>query len=217
MNTDPTQRFIRSSDLHRRAFLSQVAAGTGLLAAQPLFANETEPSPGSPVKRPYTGPNVILIRFGGGVRRRETIDPEHTYAPFFCHDLAKRGTLFNQMEIASLNGVETSHGQGTLYILTGKYDRYKDVAGKFLGERFEAKVPTVFEYLRKQYDIPDHQTLIINGEDRTNEEFYTFSRTSAAGEGLSCSVPDCRYVPPSLPREGPGRRRFHTPSLLPSP
>jgi hypothetical protein len=72
-------------------------------------------------------------------------------------------------------GVDTSHGQGTLYILTGKYEKYKDIERKFMSERFEAKVPTVFEYLRKAFAVPDYQALIVNGEDRTNEEFYTFS------------------------------------------
>ena len=118
---------------------------------------------------------MVIVRFGGGVRRRETIDPEHTYSPFLCNDLTKRGALFKKMEIDCLEGVETSHGQGTLYILTGRYDKYKDVGGKMLGQRFESKVPTVFEYLRKTYDVPEHQALIINGEDRTDEEFYSFS------------------------------------------
>ncbi len=36
-------------------------------------------------------------------------------------------------------------------------------------------MPTVFEYFRKEYDIPDYQALIVNGEDRTDEEFYSFS------------------------------------------
>jgi hypothetical protein len=79
------------------------------------------------------------------------------------------------MEIADTPGVETGHGHGTLYILTGKYDKYEDVTKKFLGERFEAKVPTLFEAFRKHYDVPEHQALIINGEDRTDEEFYSFS------------------------------------------
>ena len=77
--------------------------------------------------------------------------------------------------IDSLEGVATSHGQGTLYILTGKYDKYRDVTGRFLGQRFEAKVPTIFEYLRNAYRVPSHETLIVNGEDRTHEEFYSFS------------------------------------------
>ena len=136
----------------------------------------------------YTGPNVVVIRFGGGVRRRETIDPQNTFSPFFCHELVRKGTLFKRMEIDDLEGVETSHGQGTLYLLTGKYDRYKDIGDKFLGERFESKVPTIFEYLRKQYDIPEHQTLIINGEDRKDEEFYAFSNHTLYGVRFRSNV-----------------------------
>lgn len=36
-------------------------------------------------------------------------------------------------------------------------------------------MPTLFEYLRKAYAVSDEQTLMINGEDRIAEEFYTFS------------------------------------------
>ena len=150
----------------RRTFLKSAAA----MALAPQFIRASDAA-----KPKYNGPNVVIVRFGGGVRRRETIDPEHSYSPFLCNDLTKRGTLFKKMEIDCLEGVETSHGQGTLYILTGRYDKYKDVGGKMLGQRFESKVPTVFEYLRKTYDVPEHQALIINGEDRTDEEFYSFS------------------------------------------
>ncbi|MCI0745394.1 MAG: hypothetical protein L0Y58_08325 [Verrucomicrobia subdivision 3 bacterium] len=173
---------LQTNGIPRRTFLKGIVAGGALLPALPgAVAAESE----SPA---YRGPNVIIVRFGGGVRRRETIDPDHTYAPFLCHELASRGTLFKNMEIASLEGIETSHGQGTLYIVTGKYDKYKDVRGQFLGERFEAKVPTVFEYLRKQFDVPHHQTLIVNGEDRTNEEFYTFSNHHLFGVNYRSNV-----------------------------
>jgi len=164
--------------LRRRTFLKDVLVGAGALAAADGLIAETLPDLTDRSKPAYRGPNVIIVRFGGGARRRETIDGETTYAPFLCHELAKRGTLYNKMEIDSFTptvGVDTSHGQGTLYIITGKYEKYKDVTQKFLAERFESKVPTLFEYLRKAYDIPDYQTLIVNGEDRTNEEFYTFS------------------------------------------
>ena len=166
----------------RRTFIKGVAAGAALFPSwSPALAAE-------PARPDYRGPNVVIVRFGGGVRRRETIDPDRTYAPFLSHDLTKRGTLFKNMSIAQLEGVETSHGQGTLYIVTGKYDRYKDVRGQFLGERFEAKVPTVFEYVRKQFNVPDHQTLIVNGEDRTNEEFYTFSNHHLFGVSYKSNV-----------------------------
>lgn len=34
--------------------------------------------------------------------------------------------------------------------------------------------PTLFEYLRRSFDIPSHQVLPVNGEDRPQEEFFTF-------------------------------------------
>ena len=136
----------------------------------------------------YAGPNVVIIRFGGGVRRRETIDPEHTHSPYLCRELTKRGTLFKNMWMDGLEDIDTSHGQGTLFILTGKYEKYHDIGDAFLGERFESSVPTVFEYLRKSYDVPNHQTLIINGEDRTQEEFYSFSNHHLFGATFKSDV-----------------------------
>lgn len=160
--------------MNRRSFLRRAAIGA---AASPAILHAEERSEKSLQGQPreYGGPNVIVIRFGGGVRRKETIDETTSYAPYFLKELVPRGVLFNQMTISQMEHVETGHGQGTLNILTGIYDRYQDVGGKFLGQRFEAKVPTLFEYLRKTYNLPAEQTLIINGEDRTDEEFYSFS------------------------------------------
>ena len=165
--------------LNRRQF------GTGLLAAT---AGGTL-APGRLLGQAnYNGPNVIILRFGGGVRRRETIDLEHTYAPFLRHELAKRGTLFTDMRISAQKDVVTSHAQGTLYILTGRYDKYSDIENKFLSERFEPKAPTLFEYLRKAYNVPSHQTLIVNGEDRESEDFLTFSTNHFYGVNYRSSV-----------------------------
>lgn len=172
--------------LDRREFLQRVALGVGAVTLGGGVLNAAAES--VVTRGAYRGPNLILVRFGGGVRRRETIDPAHTYAPFFRHELAKRGTLYTNMEIVSQPGIQTSHGEGTLNILTGKFDTYKDVTGKFLSARFEAKVPTVFEYLRKQYDVSQSQTLIINGEDRIDEEFYSFSNHHLFGVNYKSNV-----------------------------
>jgi hypothetical protein len=157
----------------RRDFIKGVALGAGVLSAGglPLIANS---------KPDYAGPNLILVRFGGGVRRRETIDPQHSYSRFFLHQLIPRGTFYPQMTIDQFQDINTSHGEGTLYIATGKYEKFKGIGAKigdkrFLDARFEASVPTVFEYLRAAYNVPEHQTLIINSEDRGDEEFYNFS------------------------------------------
>jgi len=122
----------------------------------------------------YSGPNVIIVRFGGGVRRRETIDPDNTYAPFLRHTLTKRGILIPDMTIAQLDGVDASHAEGTLNLLTGRYLAYRDAGSKVLDDRLEPTQPTLFEYLRSAFDIPSHQALLINGEDRPQEEFFTY-------------------------------------------
>lgn len=47
---------------------------------------------------------------------------------------------------------------------------------------------TLFECLRKEYAIPEHETLIINSEDRTDEEFYSFSNHHLFGVEYKSSV-----------------------------
>jgi hypothetical protein len=153
----------------RRSFL--VAAGG---AAAAIAMPGTAPGPGASLPG-YAGPNVVLVRFGGGVRRQETIVPGHSYSPYFLHDLVPRGVLFPAMGIDQFQDINTSHGEGTLYLLTGKYQKFRDVEGRFLGGRFESSVPTLFEYFRAAFAVPEHEALIVNGEDRTDEEFYNFS------------------------------------------
>jgi hypothetical protein len=122
----------------------------------------------------YGGPNVVLVRFGGGVRRAETIDEAATWAPYLRNVLAPRGTFIPDLRIDKLEGINTSHAEGTLNLLTGRYLAYRDAGSRFLDDRLEPTEPTLFEYLRTSFDIPSHQALLINGEDRPQEEFFTF-------------------------------------------
>jgi hypothetical protein len=194
-----------STPLDRRRFLKKTAAlgaaaaGLSISADRPDNANDAADDPAeilSPRRSATLGPypdakpRVILIRFGGGVRRLETIlDPERTYCPFIYHELFRRhGVLFPNVEIESSPGIETSHGQGTLYIMTGRYAHYADIERKPLSDRFIPIVPTVFEYFRKAYRVPPHQALIINGEDRINEDFYTFSNCRPYGINYRSTV-----------------------------
>src|SRR5437016_4169114 len=101
--------------IDRRRFLGQASAGLGVFATGATRGNNGEdvplggdppahPDPPLPAdRRPYRGPNLVLVRFGGGVRRLETIlEPEHTYCPFIYHELYRRqGVLFNNVEIES--------------------------------------------------------------------------------------------------------------------
>ncbi len=148
----------------RRAFNAGLAAGT---ASLPFARSATAAAE-------YRGPKVILVRFGGGVRRHETIDPAATYAPFLLNSLARRGVLIPDMRIEQLDGVDTSHAEGTLNLLTGRYLAYRD-AGSGIGvDRLEPTEPTLFEYFREAFNVPSHRVLLINGEDRPQEEFFTF-------------------------------------------
>ncbi len=189
--------------MDRRRFLSQTAAGLGAIGAGLVVGCDEKPEgsvaaakPALPEagdegpRRDYRGPNVILIRFGGGVRRLETIlSPENTYCPFVYHELyKKRGILFSDIEIEARQGIDTSHGQGTLYLLTGQYRHYEDITRKPFADRFESADPTIFEYFRKVYNVPEHQALIVNGEDRINEEFYTFSNHHLFGVRFRSTV-----------------------------
>jgi hypothetical protein len=122
----------------------------------------------------YRGPNVIIVRFGGGVRRRETIAPGTTFAPFLSNVLARRGVLIPSMTIAQLEGVDISHAEGTLNILTGRYRAYRDADSRLLAQHLEPTEPTIFEYLRRAFDVPAHQALLVNGEDRPQEEFFSY-------------------------------------------
>ncbi len=69
--------------------------------------------------------------------------------------------------------MNTSHAEGTLNLLTGRYLAYRD-ASEFLQDRLEPTEPTLFEYLRRSFDLASHEVLLINGEDRPQEEFFTF-------------------------------------------
>ncbi|MBR90127.1 MAG: hypothetical protein CMO66_02490 [Verrucomicrobiales bacterium] len=164
----------------RRTFLHGMA---GSAVATPLLAQNKH--------RSYDKPNVVIVRFGGGCRRMESIDPQKTYAPYLRKTLAPRGVLFENMLIDSLKPhqkVDTSHGQGTIYILTGSYNKLGNAGGKGLDLRFVPNAPTVFEYLRKEYDIADHETLVINSEDRKQEEFLTYSNHLKYGINYRCQI-----------------------------
>ena len=126
------------------------------------------------VARTYRGPNVIIVRFGGGVRRAETIADQTTYAPYLLNVLAKRGTLIPNLTIAQLQDVDTSHAEGTLNILTGRYKAYTKVGAQGLAPLLEPVEATLFEAVRKTFEIPAHQALLVNGEDRPQEEYLTY-------------------------------------------
>lgn len=154
--------------LNRRAFNGGVAATVA------ATATGLHPGIGQAGARAYRGPNVIIVRFGGGVRRLETIAPKHTYAPYLRHGLVPRGVFMPDVRIAQIDGMDTSHAEGTINILTGRYAAWQDAGSVLLQRRLAPSAPTLFEYFRKAFAVPAHRTLLVNGEDRLQEEFFSF-------------------------------------------
>ena len=160
--------------LSRRKFaIGSAAAAAGILPD--WAAGQTLPA------AHYRGPNVVIVRFGGGVRRHETIEIATTYAPFLAHRLVPRDVLLPAMTIAQLTGVETSHAEGTLNILTGRYRGYEDVSPLPVLHRLRPTVPTLFQTLRLAFGVAPHEALMINGESRQEEEFLMRSGHSHTG------------------------------------
>lgn len=165
--------------LDRREFAQGLVAASAALTIGPRNA----------FARPaYAGPNVIIVRFGGGVRRRETIEPATTYAPYLLKALAPKGVLVPDLSIANLEGVETSHEEGTLNILTGRYKSYRNFGEAGLIPHLEATEPTLLEVFRKTYDIAPHEALFINGEDRPQEEFFAYGAHPSFGVAFRSEV-----------------------------
>ena len=164
----------------RRRFNTGLAASLGAAVLGPYF-------PGT-ARAAYRGPNVVIVRFGGGVRRAETIDPDKTYAPFLVNQLAPRGVLIPDMRIADIEGMDTSHAEGTINILTGRYAAWRDATEELLVNKIEPTSPTLFEYFRKAHNIDPHEALLINGEDRPQEEFFSFARHKKFGGDFRAEV-----------------------------
>ena len=163
----------------RRTFNTGVASAVAAAALGSI---------GAPAKAAYRGPNVIIVRFGGGVRRAETIVEATTYAPYLINTFAKRGVLLPNMRIANIKGMDTSHAEGTINILTGRYGAWRDAGSAFLLRKIEPTAPTLFEYLRKAFDIAPHEALLVNGEDRPQEEYFSFARHSQFGGDFRAEV-----------------------------
>jgi len=148
--------------MHRRSFT--LALGASLAATRaPRAARATD-----------AAPNIILVRFGGGVRRAETIGTA-SHAPFLRDVLAPAGVLIPDLRIEQIDGSATSHAEGTLNLLTGRYRSWVDAGSGFLDDRLQPVEPTLFETLRDALGLASHEVLLINGEDRPQEEFFTLT------------------------------------------
>ncbi|BBM85481.1 alkaline phosphatase family protein [Candidatus Uabimicrobium amorphum] len=112
---------------------------------------------------------VVFVRYGGGVRRQETISPK-TESPFFYHGLLKEGTLFSNVWIDRES--ITGHAQGSLYTMTGRFDNYK---GQPFDVEYTPLYPTFAEYVHKGLKTTSTDCIMINNSDNMSTEFFGFS------------------------------------------
>jgi len=155
-------------------------AGLGAAFAAVSAGSASRPARAQPGGALPADLNLILVRFGGGVRRAETIGTA-THAPFLRDVLAPAGVLIPGLTIAQLDGSATSHAEGTLNLLTGRYRSWVDVGSGFLDDRLQPVEPTLFETLRDALGLASHEVLLINGEDRPQEEFFTLTPNDHRG------------------------------------
>ncbi|MFN7971396.1 MAG: sulfatase-like hydrolase/transferase [Acidobacteriota bacterium] len=175
----------------RREFLKGTGAAIvgGAFAQRALHTSQPSaqpPAPADPSRiagdaRPLrwngAARNVVLVRYGGGVRREETTGAwGQSLSPFLHESLLPNGTLYDNLFIPW--GISTGHMEGTLLLTTG---RHETPVQKFPGRGDEFPFhPTVFETYRKASGAGPHDAVVVNNEQR-NTEFVAYS--SAPGYG----------------------------------
>ena len=127
------------------------AAGTAWLAGP---ACRTVPTPPPPVVGPPR--SLVLVRFGGGVRRQDVFGDESTCIAPFLRALAKKGAYVPGL----WNDHLTRHDCATAYLLTGRYGsrlQSNEAGAENLAEL--RRTPLLPESFRAALDLPAYRAL----------------------------------------------------------
>jgi len=95
-------------------------------------------------------PNVIIITLVGVSNIDSIEDPSHQYIPNLWNNMFKEGTLYTNL--IDLN--EQFHIPPVSAIITGK--TYEN-AGANNNKDFKLKAPSIFQYIRKKYNLPAYK------------------------------------------------------------
>lgn len=175
------------STLDRRRFLEGTLAACGLgLAAGLPFGNAVLGAP-RPV-RPE-GKNLVVVRFGAGVRFRDTFGAgDRTLTPHL-RSQARYGTLFSHVR----NDGELRHDCATWTLLNGSYGPRQFARGAKLAEGLSYS-PTWLELYRKTYARPIDKLLAVGVEPCSRSEEFgarfqaaSFAAQQDAQDGTSAS------------------------------
>ena len=120
---------------------------------------------------------AIIVTFGGGARFSDTFAPEGwVNIPHLTRDLAPEGLLYP----VALNQGLTGHFNSSAALITGSW-QYVDSFGSE-----PPSTPTLFEYLRKERQLPPEETWVI----ATNKSFSLIggSKRRDYGDPVSANV-----------------------------
>ena len=164
-------------ELDRRQILQGVATGAALAGLAPrarAFESLLAPVPERKTK------HVVLVAFAGGVRTRETFDTPANVPNLQA--LANEGVLYPRARSANLG-----HFGAALSMFTGISE------ARGIRENARGPDPTLFEYVRKDLDLPGSQVWISTsgGAQQTNYSYGVHPDYGAAygantldGDGL---------------------------------
>jgi len=157
-------------DLTRRGFLkgSGVAMMSLPFLASPAFA-----------KKKYATRHVVLVAFAGGVRSRETIGTPANIPNLMR--IKEAGLV-----CPSVNVMNNGHFGASMSIFTGQHEM------RAIRENAHGENPTVFEYVRKQNEVPANmvwlstsggpqQRNLVYSEHKDYGEAYGANLIDAAG------------------------------------
>jgi len=143
--------------LNRRGFVRLLGAAGASLACPKIVAASASQLP--PRESVRGGPNVILIRFGGGVRRLETIDPNHpNFTPHLLHEMLPEGTVWTDVVVDGL----PNHSTGTVHLTAGRYLHH--FPPPVYRDELVPSGPTIFELARKHLGCTMDEVLYLNGD-----------------------------------------------------
>jgi len=135
-----------SAEFRRRTLLrSAAAAGAGLAAGSLLGrAPFALAAPGDAKASKYKTQHVIVVAFAGGVRQRDCIGTPQNVPNLMR--IAKKGVVMTSVKSANLG-----HYGAALAIFTGCPE------AQGIRENARGASPTLFEYLRKDGNLPAHE------------------------------------------------------------
>jgi hypothetical protein len=133
-----------------------------------------------------TARNVIILIIDG-LRNDEAFDdPSHQYIPHIWNDLRPKDTINTNFWNTGLTVTTPAHHQ----IVTGVRELLKNQSGE-IGQ-IRAKYPNIFEYYRKQKNVPESKVWVVAGKNFLTKNIHAslhpdYANLGGSSESLNTS------------------------------